>query len=84
MVATYGIGGLLLFVALLVGSSLGLIGSALLVGQSLPLLSKKLADLTCALLVLSMRKWLSDANSPNLMPGLSSRTFSRCSLAKNI
>jgi hypothetical protein len=23
-------------------------------------------------------------NSPNLMPGLSSRTFSRCSLAKNM
>lgn len=45
-VETYGISGLLLLVALLVGGSLGLIGSALLLVESLPLLTENLADLT--------------------------------------
>jgi len=44
---TYLVSSLLLLVALLVGGSLGLVGSALLLGQSLPLLTKLLANLTC-------------------------------------
>lgn len=41
------VGCLLLLVTLLVGSSLGLVGSLLLVVQALPLLTKDLADLAC-------------------------------------
>lgn len=50
--ATYSsVGGLLLFVALLVGSSLGLVGGLLLVVEGLPLLTEKLANLACNVLV---------------------------------
>jgi hypothetical protein len=49
-VETYLVSGLLLLVALLVSSSLGLVGSALLLVQGLPLLAKNLADLACELL----------------------------------
>lgn len=45
---TYGsVGGLLVFVPLLVGGGLGLVGSTLLVGKRLPALTEELADLTC-------------------------------------
>jgi hypothetical protein len=42
----YLVSGLLLFVPLLVGGSLGLVRGTLLLGQSLPLLAELLADLT--------------------------------------
>lgn len=78
----YLVGGLLLLVSLLVSSSFGFIGLALLLAEGLPLLSEKLADLTwkgqngtCLVVLGSL---------PNLMPGLSSRTLSRWSLAKNM
>lgn len=41
----YLVRGLLLFVPLLVGGSLGLVGLALLLAESLPLLAELLADL---------------------------------------
>jgi hypothetical protein len=45
---TYGsVGSLLLFVALLVGSGLGLEGSLLLLVEGLPLLTEDLANITC-------------------------------------
>jgi hypothetical protein len=45
---TYGsVGSLLLFVTLLVGSSLGLEGSLLLLVEGLPLLTEDLANITC-------------------------------------
>lgn len=44
---TYLVSGLLFLVALLVSSSLGLVRLALLLVQGLPLLTEKLADLTC-------------------------------------
>jgi len=47
---TYLVSGLLLFVALLVSSSLGLVGSALLLVQGFPLLAKNLADLAYSML----------------------------------
>jgi hypothetical protein len=43
---SYVVGGLLILISLLVGSSLGLVGSTLLVVESLPALAEKLADLT--------------------------------------
>jgi len=80
------VGSLLILIALFVLSSLGLIGSALLVVQGLPSLTKNLADLACN----STRQfrtiklvWI-QSSVPKLMPGFSSRTFSRCSLAKNM
>ena len=45
---TYCVSSLLFLVTLLVGCSLGLIGSALLLVQGLPLLTEDLADLACA------------------------------------
>lgn len=45
---THVVLGLLLFVSLLVSSSLGLIWCSLLLGQGLPLVSEDLADLTKA------------------------------------
>lgn len=41
------VGGLLLLVTLLVGSSLGVVGSLLLLVQGLPLLTEDLANITC-------------------------------------
>lgn len=46
--ATYsGVSSLLLFVSLLVGSSLSLVRGLLLVVEGLPLLTEKLANLAC-------------------------------------
>lgn len=45
---TYGIGGLLFLVTLLVSGSLGLIGLALLLSEGLPPLTEHLADLAWA------------------------------------
>jgi len=42
------VGGLLVFVALLVGGSLGLVRGLLLVRETLPLLTEDLANVTCA------------------------------------
>lgn len=79
---TYLVSGLLLLVALLVGSGLGLVRLALLLGESLPLLTEQLADLTCKTLDMSKQGTRNDL--PNLIPGFSSRTLSRVSLAKNM
>lgn len=46
LIGTYVVAGLLIFIPLLILSSLGLIRSALLLVQSLPALTKNLADLT--------------------------------------
>ena len=46
--ATYLVSGLLLLVALLVGSGLGLEGSLLLLIEGLPLLTEDLANITCS------------------------------------
>lgn len=47
---TYGsVSGFLLLVALLVGGSLGVVGLLLLLVQGLPLLTEKLANLTCGM-----------------------------------
>ena len=82
----YVVGLLLILVSLLVGSSLGLIRGALLLAQSLPALTEDLADLawregseTC-----QMPRNKNTVNLPKETPGFSSRTFSRCSLAKNM
>ena len=81
---TYGrVGSLLLLVALLVGGSLGVVGRLLLLAQALPLLAEKLADLTCDRSAYHTHA-NEEHNIPNLMPGLSSRTLSRWSLAKNM
>jgi hypothetical protein len=83
-----GICGLLFLVALLVGGGLGLVWSALLVAEGLPLLTEELADLTCRGVLVKLdaffTAYMARDSLPNLMPGLSSRTFSRCSLAKNM
>lgn len=90
---TYGgVGGLLLLVSLLVGGGLLLVGLALLLGEGLPLLAKNLADLAYGDKLVSeevkKRRSTSEREGggciPNLMPGFSVRTFSRCSLAKNM
>ena len=47
-IATYSsVGSLLLLVTLLVGGSLGLVGSLLLLVKGLPLLSEELANIAC-------------------------------------
>lgn len=47
-IATYSsVGSLLLLVTLLVGGSLGLVGSLLLLVKRLPLLSEELANIAC-------------------------------------
>jgi hypothetical protein len=43
------VGGLLLFIALLVSGSLGIIGLAVGLAQSLPLVTELLANLTCGI-----------------------------------
>lgn len=56
LATTYSsVGRLLLFVALLVRGSLGFVGSLLLLRELLPLLSEKLADLACDMLVRRLR-----------------------------
>jgi hypothetical protein len=83
--STYGsVGGLLLLVALLVGLGLGVVGLLVLLAKGLPLLSELLADLACNMSVSWRQKRIDESNIPNLIPGLSSRTLSRCSLAKNM
>jgi hypothetical protein len=81
---TYGsVGSLLLLVTLLVGLGLGIVGLLLLVAEGLPLLTELLADLAWKMLVTRLEE-CHRRNIPNLMPGLSSRTLSRWSLAKNM
>lgn len=84
--STYVVASLLILVALLVLSSLGLIRSALLVVQSLPSLTEDLANLACDRVLVETEGIVLHRRSsiPKLMPGFSSRTFSRCSLAKNM
>lgn len=77
------VGSLLLLVPLLVGGSLRLVRGLLLLVEALPLLSEKLADLACDMSVTANQQG-ERRNIPNLMPGLSSRTLSRVSLAKNM
>ena len=83
--STYVVGCLLIFIPLLVLSSLGLIWSTLLVIQCLPSLAEDLADLTCKSSASAGGKQMVPCRFiPKLMPGFSSRTFSRCSFAKNM
>lgn len=82
--STYGsVGSLLLLVTLLVGLGLGVVGLLLLVAEGLPLLTELLANLAWKMSVVLSVEW-KQHNIPNLIPGLSSRTLSRCSLAKNM
>ena len=76
--------GLLILVSLLVGRSLVLVWDALLLVQGLPSVTKDLADLTCSRVSACVGVTMFRPAIPKLMPGFSSRTFSRCSLAKNM
>ena len=85
---TYLVSLLLVLVTLLVGSSLGLVGTTLLIVESLPALTKNLAHLTCRGGMVLVKGGSGTVYSrcclPNEIPGFSSRTFSRCSFAKNM
>lgn len=79
------VGGLLLLVTLLVSGSLGLVRGLLLLVQGLPPLTEDLADLACESQSNAHCEAVREVEySPNLMPGFSSRTLSRVSLAKNM
>lgn len=80
----YLVGLLLILIPLLVRGSLGLVGSALLVVQCLPSLTKDLADLAYVDISTALLNTMMGGSSPKEIPGFSSRTFSRCSLAKNM
>lgn len=80
---THIVFGLLIFIALLVGSSFLLVWLALLFAQGLPAITQDLANLTCDC-IRDEDEEGSSGRIPKLMPGLSSRTFSRCSFAKNM
>jgi hypothetical protein len=75
--------GLLILVSLLVGSGLFLIWLTLLLGQSLPSITEDFANLAYKVMS-SCPVILGSMNLPKLIPGFSSRTFSRCSFAKNM
>lgn len=84
-VSTNLVGGLLLLVALLIGSSLGLVGETLLLSEGLPALTKDLADLTYKVLEsCAVMRMVRRGSIPKAIPGFSLLTFSRCSLAKNM
>jgi hypothetical protein len=76
------VSGLLGLVALLVDAGLLVVRLALLVGELLPLLPENLANVACG----GQRDGRDGSIRyiPNLMPGFSSRTLSRLSLAKNM
>ena len=80
---TYVVAGLLIFIALFVGLSLIFIWTALRLAQCLPPLSEQFSNLSCRLISILSPPSLGN-NLPNEMPGFSSRTTSRCSLAKNM
>jgi hypothetical protein len=82
------VSALLGFIALLVGLRAVLVRLLILVGKFLPLLAENLSDLACndhvSYLGGQRRAQEIEEYSPNLMPGFSSRTLSRLSLAKNM
>lgn len=81
----YVVLGLLVLVSLLVCSGLLLIWLTLLLAEGLPLVTKDLADLTCGMLELAnLKGGVLGRSIPKLMPGFSSLTLSRFSLAKNM
>lgn len=75
--------GLLVFVAFLVSSGLLLIWLALLLAQGLPSVTKDFANLTYNIMSAD-HLGLGALSLPKLIPGFSSRTLSRWSLAKNM
>ena len=83
---TYVIAGLLRLIALLVCLGLGLIRLTLLGRESFPSLSELFTDLAYQMIVVSTvaPRTTNCRLIPKLMPGFSSLTLSRCSLAKNI
>ena len=78
------VAGFFILITLLIGLGLGLIGGTLFLTQGLPAFSEDLANLTYKRIGISPVHGLDKNALPKLMPGFSSRTVSRCSLAKNM
>ncbi len=83
---THSVAGLLALIALFVRLGLPLVRLTLFGVECLPSLSEDLADLAYihACMSAAARAQGNMGDVPKLMPGFSSLTFSRCSLAKNM
>ena len=83
---THSVAGFFALIARFVRLSLGFVGLALLLIESLPAFTKDFANLACVTKTSSAvtARWDRVMLLPKVIPGFSSLTFSRCSLAKNM